>query len=289
MKRFLIKTTFVSFAVFLCFLLLIILKSYKVKTINWQLPNDIHILFMGASHIEKGINPIQYPNSINIASSSERYMFTYLKLQELFQANKKIDTLFLQFAPTDIQKNTDSKYYQKNEMSHFLPLYSPYFSYQEWYKYKNKLLEVFEIVLQKTQKNIPINIKSFGGFDSSEKNFDRSKEPYKMKKWIEAGHSINYFYLNEIIKLCQNSNVKLIFIYMPMFNKDYFYDTCYFYNQYKTLFINTKFLDYSDWDCPDSYRADEHHLNLVGANAFTKYLYNNINKDNAELTHNTGI
>lgn len=258
--------------------------AYRViqsQNISWKLPKSTHVLFMGASHIEKGINDSIYNGSINLAKGSERYLFTYLKLKHIVKNNPQIDTLFLQFAPTDIWKNTDSKYYSANEMSYFLPLYFPYFSNEEWSVYEGmKTSKVGTLLLQKTLKNLPYNIHSFGEFSPSEKIFDSNHDIYKMPIYQEKGHSINYKYLKKIISLSNEKNIKLLFLYMPMYKPQDFYDQDYFYKIYSKQFSNIKLLDYSKWHCPDNFRADEHHLNIAGAKEFTKKLVNDFTKNN---------
>ena len=125
-----VKKTFYFTAIF--FFIISAVFSYRIirtKKISWELPASTHVLFMGASHILVGVNDSIYKGSLNIASSSERYLLTYLKLNNIVKINHHIDTVFLQFAPTDVWENTDSKYYSVNEMSHFLPLYFPFFQW----------------------------------------------------------------------------------------------------------------------------------------------------------------
>lgn len=57
-----------------------------------------------------------------------------------------------------------------------------------------------------------------------------------------------------------------------MYNKDFYYNTEDFYKAYENNYAEIPFLDYSDWNCPDSYRKDEHHLNQIGATIFTQKL-----------------
>jgi hypothetical protein len=276
MRRFLKKTFLFIFGLFVIAVSLFIARYILTNSINWELPNDKHIIFMGASHIQAGINPSVYEGSINIASSSERYMFTFLKLNELIKANPQIDTVFLQFAPTDLHKNTDTKYFQKNEMLHFLPLYYPLFSKKEWGYYLKSSFETkndfAEVLFKNLNLRIPKNMISFGGFSPLVGQFDRNTEPYNMPEWLVQGSTINDYYLNEIINLCKKNSIELFLIYMPMYNKNHFYDIVFFYKKYKEHFSSIPFEDYSDWNCPDYYRKDEHHLNKIGAIVFTKKL-----------------
>lgn len=271
-KLFLLKTSYLLITILLIISSLFFVRYFTTKSISWKLPKDKKTLFMGASHIEKGINPKYYPSSVNLAAGSERYMFTYIKLKKLLEQNNQLDTLFLQFAPTDIQVNTDSKYFSPNEMSRYLPLYSPLFSLEQWKIYSNNKITALTLLTQKILKKIPTNINKFGGYKPSFGVFIEKDKEYKMPVWSESGHDINYKYLNKIINLCVQRNIKVIFIYMPMYNKSSFYNTDYFYNIYKNKFSDIEFLDYSEWKCPNDYRNDEHHLNNIGAINFTKKL-----------------
>ncbi|MCC4229947.1 hypothetical protein [Zunongwangia profunda] len=275
-----IKKTLTFFGLFT--LLLIVFLSLRIeKTLNvrWKLSKNINTLFLGASHIQRGINDSIYIGGFNLADGSERYLFTYLKLKNLLASNSNIDSVFLEFAPTDIWLNTDSKYYSSNEMSKFLPMYFPFFSWEEWKVYmKMGKIKVLSFIGQKALKNIPKDISDFGGFSPSNRIFNSSLDKYTARDWAERGHKINYKYLEKITALCYEKKIKLIFIYMPMYRPENFYDQKYYYSTYKKQFSNVELLDFSGWDCPDSLRADEHHLNSIGANRFTKMLYDSIKK-----------
>lgn len=270
---------------FSCVFTVIILALFSVRIIShkttlWKLPKKNKIIFMGASHVEAGINPDFIDDSQNIASSSERYMFTYLKLKELISVNPQIETVILQFAPTDVNIKADSKYFEKNEMLHFLPLYFPMFSSDEWQIYLNHSNEVainsMDVILKKLPFNIPTSVNSYGKYSPLVGNFDSNKEPYKLPEWSINSNTINIKYLNKIIKLCNSNNIKVLFIYMPMYNKNYFYDLDYYYETYYENFSKIKLLDYSDLELPDSLRKDEHHLNKKGSDFFSIKLNNDL-------------
>ena len=143
----------------------------------------------------------------------------------------------------------------------------------EWRIYKKiSLQETISLLLQKVVKGIPKDFSSFGGFSPIDKTFDRQHDKYLMPTWLEKGQSINIEYLKKIITLCYQENIKLIFIYMPVFHPEDFYDQNNFYQFYNQLFSEIQLLDYSKWEIPDNYRADEHHLNRKGANLFTMTL-----------------
>ncbi|WP_116126270.1 hypothetical protein [Lewinella sp. IMCC34183] len=273
MVRF-IKTTLLFLGILGGMLLLTFAYRWvTIRSIDWSLPDDTHVLFVGASHIAKGVNDSLYEGSANLALGSERYLFTYLKLERLLTANPQVDTVFLEFAPTDMHRNTDSKYYTANEMSLYLPLYFPYFSEEEWKLYgRTNAPTVATLLVQKVLKDIPRSIRTYGRFNPSEKQFDSRQDQHEIAEWLDRGHAINYRYLNKIISLCEAEGVNLIFLYMPMFRPSEFYDEEYYYATYRDQFSQIELLDYSDLELPDNFREDEHHLNKFGARFFTERL-----------------
>jgi len=273
MKHFL-STTLRFFAIITAFIVLVfVLRVGWVRSIDWQFAGDKHVIFIGASHIAKGIDDTLYEGSVNLGLASERYLFTYLKLQNVLAANPQIDTAFLEFAPTDMHKNTDSKYYSANEMGLFLPMYFPYFTREEWKLYaKIGLSRSGTLLLQKVVKDLPQNYRSFGRYRPSDIVFSPDKSKREDVKWLEKGTEINYRYLNKIITLCNDHGIKLYLLYMPMYDAENSYNQAYFYQAYKRNFSAVEFLDYSRLEIPDHYRENEDHLNRSGAQLFTNQL-----------------
>lgn len=277
MKNFIYKTLIFAIILFLFYIIIWSTKIIKTNNINWTLKKEVTTVFMGASHPLRGINPEFYPNSVNISSSSERYMFTYLKLKKILKYNN-IDTLFLEFAPTDIWENSDIKYFDKNEMQHFIPLYSPMFSKEEFIIYKKNIYDAFSTFVSKIFKLYPKDIFSYGGYEPTDKEFSPCKPSVRPKWDIYYGNSVNLKYLDKILNLCNINRVKVYLIYFPMYEPNRFYNLNYFYKVYQEKYSQYEFLDYNSIFIPNSFRADENHLNSKGAEYFTKLLYNEIHK-----------
>ena len=104
---------------------------------------------MGASHIQRAVNDSTMSSAINLARSSERYMFTYLKLQRILDYNQQVDTVFLMCAPTDLFENADDKYF-KNEMVSFFANFYPLFHLKQWEIYGKKPLTAFGLLFRPT-------------------------------------------------------------------------------------------------------------------------------------------
>ena len=130
--------TFVNRLVLIGTLLVVLLiiagfvRMRLIRCHSWKLPEKVHIMFMGASHVQHGIDDSMMESAFNWSRGSERYMYTYIKLKHLIPENPQVDTVFLELAPTDIWEDTDFKYYDLNEQSGFVSAYWPFFESENW-------------------------------------------------------------------------------------------------------------------------------------------------------------
>ena len=229
---------------------------------------------MGASQIVYGVNDSLTPAGINVARESERYMFTYIKLQHLLEHNSQIDTVFMECAPNDLFEHADDKYFLDNEMTGFFAKYYPLFNSEQWVMYKEKAATAFGLLYRKTIidyiKGIDYTYFS-SKFPPRTKTLDRSTVKYKPLEGT-YGNEINYHYLRKIIELCNKENVKLYLVNCPFYKPELFFNMEYYHNAYNSNFSDVELLDYSDFQVEDDERNDAHHLNDKGAIKFTKML-----------------
>lgn len=257
---------------------LVLIRTYLNRKMKWSLPQEIHVLFMGASHIERGVDDSLLLTAKNVSNSSERYLFTYLKLKYYLRDNHQIDTVFLQCAPTDLWENTDDKYHTDNEASHYVSLFCTLFEKDEFLVYKDspsRLIGFYtkSLFRPKYYKKSGY-FEQIGGYIGVKKNQKIMNPDNVVPQMIEGsyGHEINYYYLRKIISLCKENNVKLYFVYCPVYHPEYFYNQEYYYNAYNTYFSDVELLDYSHWEIPLDEYYDAHHLNHKGAQRFTNEL-----------------
>ena len=78
------------------------------------------------------IDDTMMESAINRTRDSERYMYTYIKLQHLLPVNPQVDTIFLELAPTDLWEDTDYKYHILNEQSGYVKTYWPFYKSEHW-------------------------------------------------------------------------------------------------------------------------------------------------------------
>lgn len=260
------------------FISLLSVRYLIMNNLSWKLPPQKHVLFMGASELMRGIDDSLLESGFNFTSSSERYMFTYIKLNHLLEWNEQIDIIFLHFAPTDLWEHTDDKYYMKNEQTFFVPLYWPLFDTENWEVYGRNLLQPLKLILSSLYKpsyystaNIWYELGHYMGKADNNKVMNRQEVKPDLIKG-KYGHEVNYRYLRRIIDLCKQKGVKLYFLYCPVFHPEYYYDQDYYYKSYERYFSDVELLDYSHYPVEENERFDAHHLNHKGAQRFTKLL-----------------
>lgn len=278
MRKFIRNILLISlfFSLFLSILLLI--RKVIVNNHSWKLPQGVHIVFLGASHVMNGVDDSLMKTAINWASSSERYMFTYIKLTHLFEENPELDTVFLELAPTDLWEDTDCKYHILNEQSHFVRNYWTFFERENWMVYDKEPLQVLKLVLSTSLAPKCLSQEGWwytmGHFNKVRKTLDTLSVKPSLEVSSGSGREVNYKYLRKIIQLCRDNNVKLYFIETPTYKPEYFYNQEYFYSAYKHFFSDVEFFDYSKWPMDPSEMSDAHHLNYKGAIKFTNELKN---------------
>ncbi len=284
MKKYLYKLFAISTIFLLLITTLLLVKAHIVKTIDWKLPQEKHILFMGASHVYHAIDDSMLESAVNLGKPSERYMYSYIKLQEILKVNPQIDTIFLQCSSTDLWQDTDYKYHMLNEQSFYVKTYWPLYNKEEWQVFDNEPISVLNIivssVLNKREYSRNYVKESMGGFaplsisrgEMDSTTVTEDLEINHIKEYGDYGTSVNYLYLRKFIELCNNKNIKLYLVYYPVYKPELFYDQSFCDTSREKYFSDVEYLDYSHWPCSGRERMDAHHLNWQGAKLFTQFI-----------------
>lgn len=279
--RLFLKNIFLFGAIVIGIFATCITAKYMIThSISFKEPENVHFLFIGASHPYRGIDTTLMKDAVNRSAPSERYMFSYLKLKEIIKANPQIDTVFIECSPTDIFEHADDKYFAENEMSYFIPLYFPFFSSNELKIYYHKMPDVIKFIIQKSfhpNQIFPGRIMTgLGSQAGKTENLAKMNSTEVTPAMItgDMGNEINNHYLSKIIDLCNDNGIKLYGIYFPVYHPEYYYDQKYYHKALSEKFPDLEVLDYSNMELPDSVRYDAHHLNWYGAQIFTTELKN---------------
>jgi len=250
---------------------------------DWKLPAEKTVAFMGASQITRDIDVENIKEGIQMSKPSERYIFTYLKLQKIAANNPQVKTVVLQCAPTDLWQNSDDKYFVDNEMSEFVPLFYPMFDTDVWKEYRGNYWRMTKFIVEHLfdyelySQDAYLQRIAYGSQDNAllEGTMNRDEVKPKLEEG-KYGNEVNTKFLRKIVSFCKNHNIKLILVYCPMFKPEYYYDQEYYYKRLEGLGEVT-YLDYSRFEMADSLRYDAHHLNKHGAEVLTRQLCKDIN------------
>lgn len=275
MKQFLLNIF--RFFILLSIPVLLIISSTRVASskIDWMLPKNKHILFMGASHIVYAVDDSKMSGCINLASLSERYMYTYIKLQHILMNNNQVDTVFLECAPNDLSDNADEKYFLDNEMIKFYAIYYPLFHKEQWIMYLKKIGACSSLLFRETFINYieGIDYSYFiDGYIANRQVLQTTKSITKNNTKRRFGNQINTYYLRQIANLCKSKGIKLYLLFCPHYKPENYYDLNTFYKSYYHMFNDIELIDYCHFINNQYDFCDEFHLNQNGANKFTKEL-----------------
>lgn len=281
MKKYIIRLAAISASFMVLFLIVAGVYRYIILNHTWKVPQQVHVLFMGASHINHAVDDTMMKEALNWTKASERYMYTYIKLQHLLPQNPQIDTIFLELAPTDLWEDTDYKYHVLNEQSGYVKLYWPFYSWEQLKIFKTEPIQVAGLIANSLGEIGNLSQKSWwnsmGNYNNVKTSLDTTTVTKSIAVSTGKGRAVNYDYLRRIINLCRDYHVKLYFLETPTYHPEYYYDQDYFYNSYKENFSDVEFIDYSKWPVDPSERYDAHHLNHKGAVRFTKELMRRFN------------
>ncbi len=276
MKNYLIKLGAISAIFCGVVLALILIQAYRITHYSWKIPQEKHIVFMGASHVARGIDDSNMKSALNFARPSERYMYTYIKMLHLCEANPQIDTIFLECAHTDLANDCDYKYFEDNELSGYIELYWPLFSDDNWSflssKKKDALWYVIKGIANRKIYSRDSWFTALGGYEPLRGEMDREKVIPQKEVDRKSGHTINYLYLHKIIDYCNVHGIKLYLMQCPVYHPEYFFDDAYHKKALKQFIEKAEYLDFSQWPVEDKEMLDPHHLNEKGAIRFTNEL-----------------
>jgi hypothetical protein len=295
MKKFIIKVV-----IFSLFLVLIIFVSALVDDVllRTKFPKNVTTLIIGDSHSECGINDKMYPNSKNISQPGEIYFFCYYKLKKLLKY-RKIDTVLVAFSRHSISYFQDEKLFGIDRQLAYQRMYSRnmqclgFTGIKDLYS-KTKLdLGSFMSTMVKGALTPYILRKNgyIGAFRKSNRSNlqDSVIKNRLVSHFYDDDHTLLGFsqyqqvYLNKIFELCNSHNIKLYLVDIPVspyYEKEIPQKMTDYFDKYIKTSIpkNVEYLDFSNYNYPDSCYGDGDHFNSKGANVYTRQLIERINK-----------
>jgi hypothetical protein len=248
---------------------------------------DTKTIILGHSQPECGINDSLLHNVQNFSQGGESYFYTYQKLKKLVTANPQIENVVISYANNQIQERMDAWIWDDKYLYNSYPKYHfmmeredimllAKHNFGEWLMAEAKTFKDFAWFIAKNRKNY-LSGGNWGGYlylergkvDSLLKTDYLEKERRDIRlKLSEA----NLEYLSKIVQFCNEKNIKLAFLRMPVRADMPFLKNETQYQEVKRKrFSNIALLDFKDFPvAPDEF-GDFDHLNHKGAKRFSKY------------------
>ena len=289
MKRFLLESSL--FGILAVVILYLVIKGLCLTESRMvHVDPDVHIAFLGNSHIEAGVNDSLIEHSINWGRASELPEFVYAKTRMLKRCNPQIDTVIIGF---DIILGFRPGFMEfSSTLSH--PFFYGEYDTHDWlailqgsdYCYWSNFL-LYPLSWEKL-KDLPQMIrpgrtlrefKSLGGYVPI--THDKLQEVLqKETPYPQGGRQMapcaEYFF-RRTLDFCRDNGIKVIFICPPEYRQSFSHDKISHKLEHQRLFPEVPFYDDIDKVMPDSCFADVTHLNYKGARLYSEYLNQMLN------------
>ncbi len=261
------------------------------RQISWKFEPSKTILVTGDSYPECALNDSILSEAVNLSSSADTYIYSYVKIRKFILHNPQIRTVILGFSDHNLQSSDDSFF--KNA-SPGIAKFIKYYYLMEGEEFCTVLKANYNIVFKSLGscylKTAFLAFTSFNGI-SYERLFLGGYRRLSVNKVAELlseiknptngnhetiGYSqVQIQFLNKIMQHCKEKNIRLILLNVPvhpefqkkMKNERTFFDQ--FCRQHKLVGY---LWDYADYSLPDSCYADPEHLNYRGAEHFSEMI-----------------
>lgn len=255
---------------------------------DFKLGSTYQYAIFGNSRPECAFDDTLIDNFKNLSQSGESYFYTQIKLKEILDNNPELSTIFIGYGNSNINIENKQKMFQQDALGYRNPIYSPFFSVED-YRF---LLSVEKAELKSVLQTYPISLRrkiirvvrqnfryldEIGGYQSLTTNqidsLVRVFDTIQIKPLTEREiftESIDY--LREMVDLCKEKNKKVYLVRCPQHSGYPFRINEKI--QLKILddfFSDVVFLDFSKFPIADEEFMDFTHLNQKGAERFSTW------------------
>ena len=295
MKKFLLK--FVGFSVFCAFAFFFVLGIHfiRLNAISFEIPAGKTLLFIGDSHMETGIDEAIIPGAFNFAQSGDPYFDQYFRLVKILKDNPQLKTVFITATPHSLAKYGDARIFSDYTMQNVVPNALPIYGFEIWRMYLTESPRRFVTFLfsqpfsfaKSTVSSRDGLMKKLGARRVSEgknlaKSIQKERDPNAVGRLHgddSVGNVRQIVYLRKMVEAVRTHGAEVIFLNLPLYSDEEFFDVPYFENLLKAEFPDVKFWDYADFPIPDDCRQDVNHLNRWGAEIFSRELVKRMKRE----------
>jgi hypothetical protein len=272
---------------------------YKMssKKIDWTLETSKTVLITGDSYPECALDDSIMTETVNLSSSADTYVYSYVKIRKFIIHNPQIRTVVLGFSYHNLLSSDDSFF--KNT-SPGISKFVKYFYLMDPNEIRALLRANCNIIIKglgscyrqavffalTSFKGSSYKKLSLGGYRRLSVN--KVKEILSGTKKTEPGipvqidsSQVQIRYLNKVVQLCKEKNIRLILLNVPIhreFQKTLKNEKAFFDQFCRQNQILDYLWDYADYSLPDSCYSDPEHLNYHGAENFSLMIRKELGK-----------
>ncbi|WP_338733337.1 hypothetical protein [Mangrovimonas cancribranchiae] len=253
---------------------------------QFKLPTSIKYVMFGHSHAECAYNDSVISNFKNLSSSGESYFYTYFKIKQIIEHNPHLTLILVEFSNNQIMSDMDDWVWDDKHLSN---------GYSKWGTFMG--LSAHKLLMRNNPESILFNmaysqklnlyrilnndfnfVDNMGGYrylpsKNSNLNVTKRMDSIRKHRDIKKVSHVNLIYLKKIVKLCEQSNIKIAFVRSPQHNNNIARDNeCVFLTVKNQRFKGVSFIDFNNLELSDNMFKDLGHLNYLGANIVSKKL-----------------
>lgn len=262
------------------------INRWIISNTDLSIPHA-RVLILGDSHVKFGVDPSLFSSAVNMAQAAEPYALSLWKLRRFLDASYKPDTVIIGFAPHNLAEFQDVKF-SDTRWANAMMVRSYTLVHPEQYRPLNADMTEYWRVMFRRHCLYPVTdpFKFIGRFKGND-----HRSPLEPSKAIER-HYADYpdidlqntksmVYLDSIIQLCRDFEIVPILLSTPVSQHYYKAIPPDHMNHYESLVERfdsdgLSIFNFLSVAYPDSVFSDTDHLNVQGAEQFSKELVSSI-------------
>ena len=262
---------------------------YKMNSYSLEIPKEKTVLLIGESQSQAAVDDGKIQNLYNSSQAQDRYLSMYCRLKALIDVNSQIDTVIVSLTPHSINRGKDDFWTMGGYIRQNVQTYGALLGPEEWmlmFRHAPELT-LAEIVtpLRYYWEVDETYISKYGSFSVADHcalqaNIDEGGTSLKVDP--SYGNRLTLEYLDKMIKLCEERDIKVIALNTPVYQAWKYEEPQYYYDYLSQKYPDLELWDYLDADIPDDYRRDINHLNKKGAEWFTKEIIDRLFRSNKD-------
>ena len=286
MRAFILRILFHLVFTLIAVLLLIYTTEKTIRNkADFEIPGSPEYLVVGHSHPEYLFNDSIIDNLKNFGHSGETYFYTYLKLKQLINQNKRVKFVLVEFTNGNIEKDMDHQIWDDSHIGFRYPLYAPFMDLNDKQLLLSNNISGFinsnsvslrDGLTNRIRKNSYHFLPDIGGYAPVTYNKTDSLVYAVTKNKSRKGKAIisenNLAYLSKIVQFLKSRGIKVIFVRSPQHPLYPVRNNELVYQEYrKTKFSDIDFWDFNNFPLDADEYADLEHVNYKGSIKFSNW------------------